>query len=71
MTTTPEDVTAYVRHAAWFLDLRLDDAQAERVAQHLARTQAMVAMLRDVPLGPGEELAEVFRAAPFPEEDAA
>ncbi|HEV7915355.1 MAG TPA: DUF4089 domain-containing protein [Albitalea sp.] len=66
---TPTDVIDYVRHAAQFLDLPLDDAQVQRVALHLARTKAMVAALQALPLGPELELAEVFRPAPFPEAD--
>ncbi|HJW12117.1 MAG TPA: DUF4089 domain-containing protein [Albitalea sp.] len=62
-------VIHYVRAAASLLDLRLDDAQAERVAMHLARTRAMAALLQQVPLTPQDEPAEIFRPAPFPEED--
>ena len=65
----PPDVLDYVRHTAQFLDLPLDDAQVGRVALHLARTRQMVAGLRHVPLLPGDELAEIFRPAPFPTED--
>lgn len=64
----PHEVANYVRHAARMLDLPLDEAQVARVAEHLARTQAMAALLRDAPLGPEHELAEIFRPAPFPEE---
>ena len=70
MSDHPE-VTDYVRSAARFLDLPLDDGQVERVAAHLARTQAMVALLRDAPLAPEAEPAELFRPAPFPDEDPA
>ena len=68
MSDNPE-VTDYVRSAARFLDLPLQEAQLERVATHLARTQAMVALLRDAPLAPEDEPAELFRPAPFPDED--
>ncbi|WP_372528110.1 DUF4089 domain-containing protein [Piscinibacter sp.] len=61
----------YVRAAARLLDLTLDDAQAERVALHLARTRAMAALLHQAPLAPHDEPAELFRPAPFPEEDPA
>jgi len=38
---------------------------------HLARTKAMVAELRDTPLAPDDEPAELFGPAPFPDEDPA
>ena len=69
MADTPApDVLAYVRSSAQLLDLTLDDAQIERVALHLTRTLGLVAALRHAPLGPEDELAEVFRPAPFPAE---
>jgi hypothetical protein len=69
MDTTPDPVVAYVQSTAAFLQLPLDAEQVLRVALHLARTRAMVMALRQVPLAPGDELAEIFRPAPFPEED--
>jgi hypothetical protein len=69
-TTSPNDDTAdYVRSAARFLDLPLDEAQVQRVAGHLARTKAMVALLRDAPLADDLEPAEVYCPAPFPDDD--
>ena len=64
------DVIAYVRASAGLLDLTLDDAQVERVALHLARTRGVAAALANMPLAPADELAEIFRPAPFPAEDA-
>lgn len=66
---TPADLAAYVRHTVLLLDLPLDDAQVQRVALHLARTRLIASVLRDLPLGPEDELAEIFRPAPFPVED--
>jgi hypothetical protein len=66
-----DPVTDYVRSAARFLDLPLDDAQVERVAGHLTRTKAMVALLHAAPLAPEDEPAELFRPAPFPAQDPA
>jgi len=63
-------VEAYVRASAAMLDLALDDAQVRRVAMHLSRTLAMADALGDVPMAPADELAEIFRPAPFPAEDA-
>ena len=60
----------YVRTSARLLELPLDDAQVQRVAEHLARTKAMVAALQALPLAPGDELAEIYRPAPFPEQDS-
>jgi hypothetical protein len=67
---TTSDVIDYVRSSARLLELPLTEAQVERVALHLARTRAIAALLRDVPLASHDEIAEVFRPAPFPAEDA-
>ena len=69
--STASDIADYVRSTARLLELPLDAAQVERVAMHLARTKAMVGLLRDAPLAPEDEPAELFRPAPFPAEDAA
>ena len=73
--TTPDDVAGvvanYVRSAARLLDLPLDDAQVARVAVHLARTHAMMALLRDCPLADDVEPVAIFCPAPFPPEDPA
>ncbi len=60
------EIQDYVRATARFLALPLGDAQVERVATHLARTQAMVAALQDMPLHPELEPAEIYCPAPFP-----
>ena len=65
------DTQDYVRATARFLALPLDELQVERVAVHLARTKAMVNLLRDTPLAPDDEPAEIFRPAPFPDEEPA
>jgi hypothetical protein len=67
--TTPSDILDFVRASARLLDLPLDDAQVARVATHLARTRAMVAPLRLLPLVPDAEPAEIYCPAPFPAED--
>ena len=67
--TAPSEVTDYVRSTARFLELRLDDAQVARVAEHLARTRTLVTLLRDATLADEVEPAEVFCPAPFPGED--
>ena len=61
---------AYVQAAAAALDLPLEPARAQAVAQHLARTAAMAALLDEADLAPHDEPAEVYRPAPFPAEDA-
>ncbi len=68
-TTDTNDTADYVRSAARFLDLPLDEAQVQRVAGHLTRTKAMVAPLRDAPLADDVEPAEVYCPAPFPAAD--
>ena len=69
MKSSNTEVQDYVRATARFLALPLDEAQVERVAVHLARTQAMVAALRDTPLHPELEPAEIYCPAPFPPGD--
>ena len=66
-----DPVVDYVRSVARLLELPLDNAQVGRVAVHLARTKAMVNLLRDTPLAPDDEPAELFRPAPFPDLDPA
>jgi hypothetical protein len=67
---TDAQVLAYVTAAAAALDMPLDAAAAQRVAEHLARTAAMARLLDSADLQPGDEPAEVFCPAPFPEADA-
>jgi hypothetical protein len=67
---TEQNSIDYVRAAAAALELPLDDAAAQRVASHLARTAAMASLLDAAGLAPGDEPAEVFRPAPFPEAGA-
>jgi Protein of unknown function (DUF4089) len=67
-TDHPADPIDYVRAAAALLGLPLDDAQAARVARHLARTRTMAALLRDLPLLAADEPAEIYCPAPFPTE---
>jgi hypothetical protein len=59
-------VLGYVKAAAAALDLRLDEARAQRVAQHLARTAALARLLEAAGLSVEDEPAEVFLSAPFP-----
>jgi len=67
--TDTDDTADYVRSAARFLDLPLTEAQVQRVAGHLTRTKAMVALLRNAPLADDLEPAEVYCPAPFPDAD--
>jgi len=72
MDAMADPVVEYVRAAAVMLDLPLDAAQVERVAQHLARTRLLADQLAAVPLAPHDEPPEIFCPAPFPrQEDAA
>ena len=65
-----EDILAYVKAAAAAMDLPLDAASAQRVAQHLGRTSAMARMLEDAELAPHDELAQIYQPAPFPVDPA-
>jgi hypothetical protein len=60
------DILAYVKAAARAVDMPLDEAGAQRVAEHLARTFQMARSLDGAELAPEHELAEIFRPAPFP-----
>lgn len=60
------DMLAYAKAAAEALRLPLDEAQARRVAAHLAVTAALARQLEEAPLGPGDEPAQVYCPAPFP-----
>lgn len=65
------EVLSYVKAAAHALDLPLDDAAAQRVAAHFSRTVAIARLLvEQAELAPENELAEIYRPAPFPAEDA-
>ncbi len=66
MSPTDADLLAYVEASAALLALPLEAARAQRVAQHLARTAALAALLDGVPLRPEDEPAEIYRPAPFP-----
>lgn len=61
-----DDVLTYVKASANLLSLPLDDARAERVAQHLQRTSALAELLEAEDLQPHDEPAELYRPAPFP-----
>jgi hypothetical protein len=63
-------VLTYVKATAQAIGLPLDDARARAVALHFGRTIAIARVLDDAPLAPEHELAEVYRPAPFPAEDA-
>lgn len=65
-----EQVLAYVRASAALLALPLDEARAQAVAVHLGRTAAMARLLGEQSLAPEDELAEIYRPAPFPPEGA-
>jgi len=60
------EMLAYVKASAVVLGLALDDAQALRVAAHLARTAALADQLAAYPLGPEDEPAEIYRPSAFP-----
>ncbi len=64
-----QEVLAYVQAAAKAVDLPLDAARAQAVAEHLGRTAAMARLLASAELSPEDEPAELYRPAPFPEAD--
>lgn len=64
-------VITYLQAAAQVVGLPLDATRARAVAQHFTRTLALARSLDDAPLAPEHELAELYRAAPFPAQDPA
>lgn len=66
MMTDDASTLAYVKASARLLALPLDDARAERVATHLARTAGMAALLEAVDLPPEAEPAEIYSPGVFP-----
>ena len=62
----PAETLAYVKAAARAVNLPLDDATAQRVADHMGRTAAMARQLDGADLTPEHELVEIFCPAPFP-----
>jgi 1-carboxybiuret hydrolase subunit AtzG-like protein len=60
------EVLAYVKAAAQAVNLPLDEARAGAVAAHLGRTLGMARLLDGADLAPENELAEIYRPAPFP-----
>lgn len=66
----PQPLLDYVRAAAALNRLPLDAARVQRVAAVLARTQELATLLEGWPAGPGDEPAELYRPAPFPDIDA-
>lgn len=67
--STDPDLLAYVQATSRLLALALDDAQARRVTVHLARTRGLAATLTAFEMAPDDDIAEIYRVAPFPAED--
>ncbi len=59
------DVLAYVKASAAMQGLPLDEARAQAVAVHLARTAHLVKLLEGAPMTPEDELAEVYEPMSF------
>ena len=64
------ELLACVKAAARLAGLPLDEARAAAVAVHFGRTAALAHLLDGVPLAPDQEPAELYRPAPFPQDDA-
>lgn len=63
---TDAEALHYVQASATALRLPLDDARAQRVATHLARTAVLAQLLDAVALAPDDELAEIYSPLAFP-----
>ena len=65
------DVLNYVKAAAQAVNLPLTEARAVAVAAHFGRTVAIARLLDGADLAPEDELVEIYRPAPFPQEQFA
>ncbi len=63
---TDAEVLAYVKASAALQGLPLDEARAQAVAVHLARTAHLAQLLDDAPLSAEDELAEIYSPLAFP-----
>ncbi len=63
---TETEVLAYVKASAAAQGLVLDEARAQRVAMHMARTAHLAQLLEDAPLRPEDEPAEIYKPLAFP-----
>ena len=63
------EILNYVKAAAQAVALPLDAPRAQAVAQHMGRTLAIARQLEQAQLAPEHELVEIYRPAPFPNED--
>ena len=59
------EILAYVKTSATAQGLLLDDARAQRVASHLARTAHLAQLLEAYPLGVGDEPPELYQPLAF------
>jgi hypothetical protein len=57
---TESEVLAYVKASAALQGLPLDEARAQAVAVHLARTAHLAQLLEGTPMSPEDELAEIY-----------
>jgi hypothetical protein len=58
-------ILAYVKASAVAQGLVMDDARAQRVANHLARTAHLAQLLEGFPLGVDAEPVELYRPLAF------
>jgi hypothetical protein len=63
-----DELLAYVQAAANLLQLPLSETRAQAVALHLGRTAALARLLDAAPLPAGEEIAQIYCPATFPQE---
>jgi hypothetical protein len=63
------EILTYVKAAALANRLFLAPERADAVAQHFSRTALIAKLLDSAPLIPEQELAEIYRPAPFPVEE--
>ncbi len=67
---TEDEILDYVKTTARVLGLPLDEERAKAVALHLGRSVPIARVVEGAQLAPADELAEIYRPAPFPAEDA-
>ena len=62
---TDTQILAYVKASAALQGLPLDEARAQAVAVHLARTAHLAQLLDNAPMVPENELAEIYNPLAF------
>lgn len=66
MTSNPLDLLTFVRVSATLMNLQMDAARIQRVAEHLGRTAQLAKALDGLHLSDKDEMVGAYCPAPFP-----